>query len=70
MHHLNLRGRLSGDLNRNKVDRNVLRHMHYIWLLGDGNRDVDNFWWSSMIVVVRLVFVIVKRWKLHCGGVI
>ena len=66
--HLYRRRRLGGDIDGDKLDGDILRHLDHVGLLGHGDLHLDHLGGPGVVVVVVLVLVVVVVGKLNIGG--
>ena len=68
--HLYRRRRLGGDIDGDKLDGDILRHLDHVGLLGHGDLHLDHLGGPGVIVVVVLVLVVVVVGKLNWSRVL
>ena len=62
--HLYRRRRLGGDIDGDKLDGDILRHLDHVGLLGHGDLHLDHLGGPGVVKVVVLVFVVISVWEL------
>ena len=65
--HLYRRRRLGGDIDGDKLDGDILRHLDHVGLLSDRHWDLDYLGRTSMVVVVVFMLVVVIVGYLSTG---